>query len=242
MAEATNTPRDLVRKDGTPRQGDSYGVKKRKNVNWFHELTWPMIDRVAKECRWKSRQMEKLLKQRYHQEGFFDSISCGTIQRWIEPGQNRWTDRTLERVAEGKCWAGKPPPARKKTSKIGDEGQEDDDEDEERALAEAEDEAMMAETAYTIFSEEWDEDVDDELMEDSADEAMMAEISFSILYEEGDEEIDDEELMEDADNVLGTSETKIISPQHEEDQLQADAAAAHGIRRNPRRIAKSAAN
>jgi hypothetical protein len=103
MAVATNPNRDLTRQDGTERHGKSNKTKQHKKVNWHSFTIWPFIDSMARECEFKSREIEKRLKQRYAQKGHFDTILSGTIQRWIEPVNKTWNAACLKRVKEGRA-------------------------------------------------------------------------------------------------------------------------------------------
>jgi hypothetical protein len=95
-SEAIGTPPD----SGSNVAKDSHSDGKRKKVNWFNELLWPLIDASALRNNFQLSGIIKDLQRRFHVEGYFDKLTKTTVQSWIDIHKKPrdWKDSVLEKI------------------------------------------------------------------------------------------------------------------------------------------------
>ena len=74
-------------------------------TNWFGVELWPAIDKVAKSCGFRTREMVKVLRSGVGGD-VYQPLSAGSIERWIARDSQgsslrRWKDLVLTKVANG---------------------------------------------------------------------------------------------------------------------------------------------
>ncbi len=65
-------------------------------MNYYHPYIWCHIDKKMRQCGWSAAATAKALEHDF--PALFSKLHKGTIQRWKEKGENRWTEKTLLNV------------------------------------------------------------------------------------------------------------------------------------------------
>ncbi|THV03436.1 hypothetical protein K435DRAFT_747854 [Dendrothele bispora CBS 962.96] len=95
MAEASRPQFKTWREERNGTQGGAVQGRAER-TNWFHQYLWPSIHNAMVKASWSSEGAVKILKRDLPQ--LYGHIHCGTINRWKEPGERRWSDKTLQNV------------------------------------------------------------------------------------------------------------------------------------------------